>query len=330
MELKLYFEPEIKKLVSLKEAIKAVEESFAAYSSGRAVLPGVINLDLPEFEGEVHVKAAYIKGDEYYVIKTASGFYHNPELGLPVGNGLMQVFEARTGQLRAILFDRGYLTELRTAAAGAVAAKYLAKTSIEKVAVIGSGVQARFQLRALSEVRTFKKVSVWSRRRENVLKYIEEMKTIYPEVNFLPADSAQKAVDEADLIITATPSRSPIVRAEWLKPGVHITAMGSDGPEKQELFPEVLARAGRLFCDSVSQCRRLGEVHHALEAGIISESQISGEIGELVLGLKTGRQSDEEITVADLTGLGVQDAAVASLFLRLAHEAGFSGKVIDI
>jgi len=327
MDIRLYFEPEIKKLVNLREAIGAVESSFAAYNSGKAVLPGVINLDLAEFQGEVHIKAAYIEGEEYYVIKVASGFYQNPKIGLPVGNGLMLVFRAKTGELEAVLFDNGYLTELRTAAAGAVAAKYLAREKIDKVAVIGSGVQARFQLKALAEVRSFKKVSVWSRNPDNIRKYVEEMKSTFSTVEFRPASSAEQAVKEADLVITATPSREPILRAEWLKPGVHITAMGSDGPEKQELFPEVLARAGRLFCDSLAQCKRLGEVHHALEEGLISENKISGEIGEIVLGLKPGRQSDDEITVADLTGLGVQDAAIAGLFLRLAKASGLSGVI---
>lgn len=323
MDTRIYLEPEIKELVNLSAAIEAVESSFAAYSSGQAVLPGVINLDLPEFQGEVHVKAAYIKGEEYYVIKVASGFYQNPELGLPVGNGLMLVFRAETGELAAILLDNGYLTELRTAAAGAVAAKYLANKQIDRVAVIGSGVQARFQLKALAEVRSFGEVIVWSRNPENVRKYIEEMKKVFPVVEFKAAASAEEAVRGADLIITATPSRQPIVRAEWLKPGVHITAMGSDGPEKQELFPEVLARASHLFCDSLTQCKKLGEVHHALEEGLISEHKISGEIGEIVLRLKPGRQSDDEITVADLTGLGVQDAVIAGLFLRLAKVSGF-------
>ncbi|MDI6849570.1 MAG: ornithine cyclodeaminase family protein [Candidatus Saccharicenans sp.] len=317
----IYSESEIKEKVNLSEAIEAIENSFAAYSSARAVLPGVINLDLPEFQGEVHVKGAYIRGDDYYVIKVASGFYRNPALGLPVGNGLMLAFRAQTGEPAAILLDRGYLTEVRTAAAGAVAAKYLAKKRLEKVAVIGSGVQARFQLRALAVVRGFETVSVWSRNRENVLRYVEEMSGEFSRIKFKAAGSVEEAVAGADLVITATPSRQPIVRAEWLKPGVHITAMGSDGPEKRELFPEVLARADRIFCDSIAQCRRLGELHHALEAGVISEDRVSGEIGELVLGLKPGRLSDEEITVADLTGLGVQDAAIASLFLRLAGDS---------
>lgn len=329
MQVHLYFEPEIKKLLNLEETIGAVEAAFAAYNSRKAVLPGVINLDLPEFHGEVHIKAAYIEGDEHYVIKIASGFYSNPNAGLPVGNGMMLVFEARTGLLSAVLFDRGHLTEMRTAAAGAVAAKYLARTNIRRVAVIGSGTQARFQLKALSVVRNFSEVTVWSRNPDNVRKYIEEMQNVFPEVKFSATTSVKEAVAGADLIITATPSREPLVRAEWLKPGVHITAMGSDGPEKQELFPEVLARADLIFCDSVAQCRKLGEVHHALEKGIIDENKITGEIGEIILGRKAERQTESEITVADLTGLGVQDAAAAGLFLKLASTES-SGLLIDI
>ncbi len=329
METQAYFEPEIKKLIGLKEAIPTIEKALAAFSSGKAILPGVINLDLPEFRGEVHVKAAYINGDETYVIKVASGFYDNPGLGLPVGNGLILVFKSRTGELAAVLFDGGYLTELRTAAAGGVAANWLAKSQIEKVAVIGSGMQARFQLKALGEVRSFGEVAVWSRNPENVKKYIGEMAKIFGEVKFYSPETAEEAVREADLVITATPSRQPIVKAAWLKPGVHITAMGSDGPDKQELYPEVLLRADGVFCDSVTQCRQLGEVHQALKAGVISESKITGEIGELILGLKPGRQSADEITIADLTGLGVQDAAIANLFLKQAKDSGYQGLALS-
>ena len=315
--MQTYFEPEIRNSISLKDAIPAIEQSLAAYSSGLAILPGVINLDLPELEGEVHVKAAYLAGHDHYVIKVASGFYKNPLHGLPAGDGLMLVYKARTGELEAILFDRGYLTDLRTAAAGAVAAKYLAKADINRVSMIGSGVQARLQLQSLAEVRSFSEVFVWSRQPENVEQYVKDMVAVFPRVKFYPSPTPEEAVKEADLIITATPSRRPLIKAEWLKAGVHITAMGSDGPDKQELYPEVLARADFIFCDSISQCRLLGEVHHALQAGVIPEDKISGEIGELILGRKTGRRSVEDITVADLTGLGVEDAAIAGLFLRL-------------
>ncbi len=329
MNVRLLFEPEIKELITWEEAILAVEKSFAAFNSGQAILPGVINLDLPAAQGEVHVKGAHIQGEPYYVIKIASGFYLNPSLGLPVGDGLMLVFSSQTGSLKALLFDRGFLTEIRTAAAGAIAAKYLAQPRIRRVGMIGSGTQARYQLKALAKVRDFQEVAVWSRRAENVEKYIEEMSALFTDVIFRKAASAEEVVRESELIIAATPSRSPIVRAEWLSPGVHITAMGSDGPEKQELFPEVLRRADLVYADSLAQAKKLGEIHHGLESGIIDEAKITGEIGEIILGQKPGRTEEKQISVADLTGLGVQDAAAASLVLARA-EATDLGHLIEI
>jgi len=329
MKVLVLLEPEIKQLLTLEETISAVERSFAAYNSGQAILPGVINLDLPATQGEVHVKSAYIQGEKYYVIKIASGFYLNPALGLPVGDGMMLLFSAQTGRLEALLLDRGYITEMRTAAAGAVAAKYLSRPKIHRVGLIGSGTQARFQLIALAAVRNFKEVAVWSRNPDNVKKYVEDMARQLPAVNFYPAASAETAVRGADLIITATPSRSPIVRAEWLSPGVHITAMGSDGPEKQELYPDVLKRADLIYADSIRQATSLGEIHHGLKSGWLSENKICGEIGELVLGLKPGRTRPDEISVADLTGLGVQDAAAATLVLTKA-QALSAGNYLEI
>ncbi len=329
MKVRVILESEIKENLTLEETVVAVEKSFAAYNSGKAILPGVINLDLPASQGEVHVKGAYIEGESYYVIKIASGFYLNPSLGLPVGDGLMLAFSARNGQLEAILFDRGYLTEMRTAAAGAVVAKYLARKTIKRVGIIGSGTQARFQLRALKVVRDFEEVAVWSRTPAHVLTYIEEMKNILPEVSFRAASSAEEALRFADVVITATPSRSPIVKGEWLSPGVHITAMGSDGPEKQELYPDVFLKTHLVYADSLKQARALGEIHHALEAGVIDETRITGEVGEIILGLKPPRTKEEEITLADLTGLGVQDAAAATLVLTKAAAAGL-GRIIEV
>ncbi len=318
MKVRILREPEIRKLLVLREAIQAVEECLADFSSGKAVVPGVINLDLEDFQGEVHVKSAYIKGDWYYVIKIASGFYANPLRGLPVGNGLVLLFEAETGLLECIMFDNGFITEMRTAAAGAVAAKYLAKKTLRKVGLVGSGSQARFQVRALQEVRQPEEVWVWSRSSDHVSAYIDEMSGLCPQVKFIRAKDCEEAVRESALVITATPSRTPLVRASWLEKGVHITALGSDGPDKQELEVDVLARADLIFCDSTSQCARLGEIHHGLEKKAITEEKISGEIGEIILGRKRGRDTDSQITIADLTGIGAQDAAAASLVYEKA------------
>lgn len=329
MNVRILRQPEIRELLSHKEVISVVERCLADYSSGKAVVPGVINLDIEGFQGEIHVKSAYIRGEDHYVIKVASGFYENPSRGLPVGNGLMLFFEAQTGLLKCLMFDNGFITEMRTAAAGAVAAKYLAKKELRRVGLAGSGSQARFQLNALMEVRTPEEVWVWSRNPDHVEKYIAEMRLSFPQIRFKKAKDCEEAVKGSDLVLTVTPSRSPFVSAAWLSEGVHITAVGSDGPEKQELKVEVLQRADLIYCDSLVQCARLGEVHHGFEEKAITEENITGELGELILGQKAGRTNDREITVADLTGLGVQDAAAASLVYEKALSRGL-GSFIDI
>jgi len=322
MKVKVLLEQEIRKVLTYRETIEVVEKSFADYSSGKAVVPEVINLDIDRYQGEVHVKSAYIQGEKFYVIKIACGFYLNPSLGLPVGNGMVILFEAKTGQLSCLMFDNGYITEMRTGAAGAIAARYLAKKNLHKVGIAGSGSQARFQLKALLEVRSPEEIWIWSRNENHARKYIQEMQSLFP-LKFHVAKNLEETVRESDLLITCTPSRSPLIKAQWLSPGIQITAVGSDGPEKQELEVEILKKADRIFCDSISQCSRLGEVHHGLEEKAIDKTKISGELGEIVLGQKKGRENEKEITVADLTGLGVQDAAAASLVYERALKENF-------
>jgi len=329
VKVRILREPEIRELISYREAIGAVESAFADFSSGRAVMPGVINLDIDSHQGEVHIKSAYLKGGENYVIKVASGFYRNPSRGLPAGNGVMLLFEAQTGRLRCVLFDNGHITEMRTGAAGAVAAKYLARREANQVGLVGSGSQARYQVRALLEVRAIRKVRVWSPHPDHAEGYAAEMAAALPDVRFEPVPSAEDAVRGADIVITATPSRAPLVRAEWVSPGTHITAVGSDGPGKQELDVGVLRLADKIVCDSRAQCARLGEVQHGLAARAITRRRLSAELGEIVLGRKPGRENDIQVTVADLTGLGVQDAATASLVYEKSL-AGGTGEMIDI
>ena len=329
MSVLLLREPEIRELISYPETIEAVEKAFAEFSSGRAVMPGVINLDLDSYQGEVHIKSAYLRGGDHYVIKVASGFYRNPALGLPVGNGLMLLFEAETGRLRGVLFDNGYITEMRTGAAGAVAAKYLARRDASRVGLVGSGSQARYQVRALLEVRAVQEVRVWSPHHDHAADYAAEMAAALPRVRFEPVPACEDAVRGADIVITATPSRDPLVRAEWVSPGTHITAVGSDGPGKQELDVGVLRLADIIVCDSRTQCARLGEVQHGLAARVLTRRRLPAELGEIVLGRKPGRANDLQISVADLTGLGVQDAAAASLVFQKSLAEG-RGETIEI
>lgn len=313
-------EEEIRQAVPMSDAIEAVEGAFAALSRGEARLPDVIYMDFTEFDGETHVKGAHMKRAPFFVCKVASGFYRNPEKGLPVGSGLVLVFDAMTGLPQAILLDNGYLTDLRTGAAGAVAARHLAKPSLTKVAMIGSGLEARFQLRALAQVRDVPVVFAWSRSREHAEGLAKEMADELG-LNVQVAESVEDAVRDADLVITATPSREPIVMADWISPGAHITALGSDGPDKQELDVQLLARADLVVADHLEQCAKKGEIHHAVDSGAMDLGDVAGELGDVIEGRVAGRTSPDQITVCDLTGVGVQDAAVGGLAFERAKAA---------
>ncbi|HKJ92370.1 MAG TPA: hypothetical protein VJ957_04335, partial [Longimicrobiales bacterium] len=224
------------------EALEAVEAAFRALAEGRVRQPPPMGLEIPAARGEVHVKGAYLEGAPVFAIKVASGFYGNAERGLPTGSGLVLVFDAATGFPLALLRDNGYLTELRTGAAGALAARLLAPASLERVAVLGTGVQARFQLRAIAKVRRWQETVAWSPDPRHVAAYCDEMSEALA-MPFRPAESAQAAVAGADLVVTVTPSRTPILEAAWLASHATVVAVGSDGPEKRELSVDVLARA---------------------------------------------------------------------------------------
>ncbi len=314
-------ESEVRRLVSPAAALGAVREAFVKLARGQATLPGVIGLDVPAHRGEVHVKGAHLHGSPFYSIKEATGFYDNAARGLPVTSGLVLVFDATTGFPTALLLDNGYLTELRTGAAGALAADLLAREDAATIGIIGSGSQARYQLEALLGVRRPRRVVVYGRSTPSVAAYVREMEERFG-VALTPVATAQEAVEGSDIVVTTTPSRQPIVRAEWIRPGTHVTAMGADGPDKRELEGAVLAGADKVVADRLDQCLRLGEIHHAVAEGLLTVDRIHGELGELAAGLKPGRTSGHEITVADLTGVGVQDAAVADLVVAAALEAG--------
>jgi ornithine cyclodeaminase len=314
-------EDQIRALIGPREALTAVRDAFARLARGQATLPGVIGLDIPGHQGEVHVKGAFLHGSPYYSIKAASGFYGNASHGLPVTGGLVLVFEATTGLLAALLLDNGYLTELRTGAAGALAADLLARSHVDTVGIIGSGGQARYQLEALLGVRHPQRVLVYGRSPDRAAGYASGMSGRFG-LPVTVAASVQEVIEASDLVVTTTPAREPLVRAAWLRPGLHLTAVGSDGPDKRELESAVLARADKVVADRLDQCLRLGEIHHAVTEGALHPGQVHGELGELAAGLKPGRVSDGEITVADLTGVGVQDAAVADLVTTAATAAG--------
>ena len=308
---------QIESILTMEDTIKVVEEGFKAFNSGKAVIPFPLGLEIKENRGEVHIKPGFLKGSDKYCIKIASGFYDNPKIGLPSSGGMILLFDARTGAPRSLLVDRGFITDMRTAGAGALVARCLAKKSVEAVSVIGTGLQARLQIEALSKVRDVRVLKVWGRTIANVERYVEDMRQKL-KAEILPMGSAEEAVKNSEIVVTATTSTSPLVKKEWVDKGVHITAMGADSPEKQELETGVLGIADKIVVDSVTQCVKLGEVHHAVEDGTISVEDIHAELGEILLGLKSGRSSEEEITVCDLTGIAVQDVVTSQLVYERA------------
>jgi ornithine cyclodeaminase/alanine dehydrogenase-like protein (mu-crystallin family) len=309
----------LREVVTADHAVAAMREAFRADGEGRTRVPPVINLDIPAARGEFHIKTAHIDGVPHVAVKIASGFYDNPSRGLPSGAGLMAVFDASTGFPCALLLDNGFLTDIRTAAAGAVAADFLASPVISVVGVIGSGVQAREQVRSLRTVRTFERVLVWSPTRANVERCCDDLRR--DGLDATPAASAEAVCGSADLLITATPSREPIVRAAWLRPGMHVTAVGSDSPGKRELEAECLDVADLVVVDRFAQCAAFGELKHALDAALLTRHDVHAELGAIAAGLKPGRTNGQQITIADLTGVGFQDTAIASRALELLEQA---------
>ena len=319
-EVLILREADVRAALDMPSLIDAVERAFVAYSTGRAELPGVIHLGVPESGGEVHVKAGHLHGEPFYAVKVSSGFAP-PGDGAPTADGLVMAFDAGNGAPVAFLLDNGFITDARTGAAGGVAARHLAPSNVEVVAVIGTGAQARYQLDALARVRGFGEVRVWGRNPAHARGCADDLASwpgLPERCTFAVAPSVELAVEGADVVITCTASREPLVRAEWLSPGAHVTAVGSDGPDKQELDTEVLARADVLVVDGRAQCARIGELHHALGAGAVASADDAAELGEVAAGLRPGRTSDHQLTVCDLTGLGVQDVAAAALALAQA------------
>lgn len=306
---RVFHASEIESAVDPGALVDAVADALAAYSSGAVTVPpvGLLHFDSPP--GDVHIKYGYVHGGATYVVKIASGFYANPERGLPTSDGIMLVYDRETGTLEAVLMDRGYLTELRTGAAGAVAARLLAPEEVRTVGIVGAGVQGRYQLRMLGHGVRFEEVLVWSRSDVRLETYRRDMGAEGFEVAV--TTDLDMVVERCDLIVTATPATNPIVTR--VRPGTHVTALGSDNIGKQELSPDVLLGAAVVAADSRAQAVHHGECVHAVAAGLAPESIV--ELGELVAGSAVGRTSPDDITVADLTGVAVEDIVVAEMAL---------------
>ena len=311
---------DIKKCVELNEQlIPIIEDAFKNLAKGNTIMPPILRLDVHKYNGETDVKAAYIEGLDSYAIKVASGFFNNPKLGLPSSNGLMILLDSQTGVLKSVLLDKGYLTDVRTAIAGAIAAKHLSNKEASNAGIIGAGIQAKMQLEALLLVRKIKSANLWSRDSEKSKIFAEHLKkTINININL--CETPHEVVNLSEIVITTTPSKSPIIKSEWLKKGLHITAMGSDAEQKNELDPQIIKDCDFYIPDNQSQTSILGELHHAIKNGIISSEIEFNDLGKIILDPSLGRKNINDITIADLTGTGVQDTAIARHTFSISQE----------
>ena len=320
-DIRIVTEAELRGLVRLDlDLVDVIEAAFAALAAGGVVMPPILSMALHEANGEVDVKTAFIPGFDGFAIKISPGFFDNPKIGLPSLNGLMILFSARTGLVEALYLDNGYLTDLRTAAAGAVAARHLAPARVETAGSIGTGVQARLQAQAAHLVRPFMRLLVHGRDMGKARACAADLATALG----IPAEAVEDPaalVRESQLVVTTTPARAPVIRAEWLHPGLHVTAMGADQPGKNEIDPAALVAADLYVCDRASQAETSGELEAALAAGLWTAGR-PVELGEVIAATHPGRRSPDEITICDLTGTGAQDTAIATHVRARFPQAG--------
>lgn len=306
---------EIEALIDLDSALSAVEAAYVAASDGRAVMPPVGYLAFADKDGDCHIKYGHIAGDPTFVVKIAAGFYGNPAIGLPTSNGVMLAFSAQTGVLEAILLDEGFLTDLRTGLGGAIATRALCRPDARRVAIVGAGIQARWQVRCLQQAmpETQLSFSVWARSEDKARETASVLQS--DRIDVTVSTDLERLCRDAEIIITTTPSREPLIRDAWIQPGTHITAIGADALGKQELETALVVRADRRICDSLEQSLDHGEFATAFRARAISAENCI-ELGAVLAGKGAGRVRPGEITIADLTGVAVQDIAIANSVLN--------------
>ena len=313
MSILILSEQDLRQAVTLDaESVSCIEEAIESLATKQVVMPPILSMEIPDFNGEVDVKTAYVPGLDSFAIKISPGFFDNPKLGLPSLNGLMVLLSAQTGIVEAVLLDNGYLTDLRTAAAGAVAAKALSRADSKVATIYGTGLQARLQLEALCLVRPITSARIWGRSPDKAKATATELgETLGIDIKAF--ENGQEAAKGADILVTTTPSQSPILMADWLEPGQHVTAMGSDADYKNEIEPAIIGKANLYVADRLTQTRKLGELRSAIAASVVTGETQFPELGTIVAGARPGRETEADITVCDLTGMGVQDTAIATL-----------------
>ena len=290
------------------DVVDVIAQGFKALSEKKVVIPPIGEMLFPDVDGELHIKYGAIKGDEDFVVKMATGFFQNPSIGLSPFSGCMMVFSQKTGHISSVLLEEGELTNHRTAAAGAVAAKCLAPKSVNMIGIVGTGVQSRLQALYLQKMTDCRNLVIWGRNKDKAELAAVDMHKMGYEANVV--ENLNDLCKVSQIIVTTTPATSPLLKREMITPGTHITAMGSDTSDKCELSPEILDLADIVAADSIEQAIQRGEISQALKAGKCNKDKLV-ELGSIIIDPSKGRTNDQQITIADLSGVAIQDIMIA-------------------
>ena len=311
-------EKQVQGLIDLDELIAALEQAHIQYSTGKAVMPVRLVVPLPQIQGRITSMPGYLNEDKALGMKVVTYFQNNPQQNLPAILATIMLFNAETGKMIAAM-DGGYITAIRTACASALATQALANPGTARLGILGAGVQARAHIQALARVRELKQIKIFSPSGASaavIKRDMEKTLAVTTEV----AESAEAVVCNSDLLVTVTTAKQPIVKLEWLKPGVHINAVGSHRPDLREIDGATLAQAKVVVDSREAIMAECGDILLALKEKSISEANIYGEIGEVLAGTKAGRSSANEITLYKSVGIAIQDVATAQLVYRKALE----------
>lgn len=320
METLLLSIKDVEEALAMEEVIHAVEEGYIAYHEGKVQQPEIVSIEMPQNNGETDIKSCYNQLNERISVKIASGFYDNGKKNdLPTMIGTILLFDGKSGAPLCVM-DGSLITGIRTGAAGAISSKLLARKNSKTVAVFGTGGQARMQIYGLCQVMDIEEVRVYGEHRNGLLKYKEDVEA-NTKVNVILCETPEMAMQDADIAISTTPSKKYFIERSWVRPGLHIVAVGADMAGKNEWDPKIF-QGSKIVNDSIAQCVSRGETRNAIVAGVIRENDIYAEIGELLAGEKPLRVSEDEITIFDTTGMGIQDNVTAMIVYEAAKKRG--------
>lgn len=326
-EISILSKEDVKKIISMQQVIEVVESVYKAKSEGLTDVWPTVFYEFKRGKADLDIKSGYLKSKQLFGHKTVTWFDDNTEKGIPTLIGMIAVFDAETG-MPIGMTDAAYITGMRTGAAGALGAKYLSREDAENLLIVGAGNQAIFQIAAtLTVMPTIKKVRVASQQPANAKSFVEgisqqlkhQFNINVENIKFEAVEDLEQAVHDSHIIITVTPSRNPIIKKEWLQKGTHISCIGTDMEGKQEIDAKILP-SSLLFVDDMKHCKEVGEIEIPLKLGIINETNIIGELGDLIIGKVTGRTSNEQITIFDATGMALLDIATADMALKEAEK----------